>query len=162
MRKLTAICAALVFIGGVVGCGSSKHKMSTMHTPVSRSEAPSTQEALNQVAKETQTADQEINEGAERLRQEKQSREEEERYQQDQSHQLGSACKNGESGSSACAEELKQCEATPSCSSELAKAEEDREREADTAKIMSKAEERYNKRQDELMERERQKDPTRP
>ena len=66
-------------------------------------------------------------------------------------------CKNGESGSSACAEELKQCEATPSCSSELAKAEEDREREADTAKIMSKAEERYNKRQDELMERERQK-----
>ena len=127
MKKLTTICVALVLLGGMAGCGSSKHTTSTMGGATRTSEAPSRQEALNQVARETRTADQEMKEGAERLRREKGNREEEERRQQEQPHEWGSACKGAEAGSGACAEEVKQCETTPSCSNELAKAEETRD-----------------------------------
>jgi hypothetical protein len=128
-KRLTTLAMALVLLGGVAGCGSSKRATPTVGSVARKSEAPSKQEALNQVARETQTADQEMKEGAERLRREKENREEEERRQQEQPHEWGSACKGVEAGSGACAEEVKQCEATPSCSSELAKGEEHRSRD---------------------------------
>jgi hypothetical protein len=125
MRPLTALLAVLAF-GGVVGCGSSKHPTPTVGRTAKTSEAPSRQKALNQVTRETQTTDQLMNEGAENLRRERLSREREEKRREQEPHESGSACKGAEAGSGACAEEVKQCEATPSCSSELAKGEEHR------------------------------------
>lgn len=150
MRRLATVAAALTLVGGVVGCGSSKHTMSTVGTPVRTGEASSTQEALNQVAKETQTADQEMNKGAERLRRERENREEGERRQQEQPHELGSACKGADAGSSACIEEVKQCEATPSCSSELAKGEEHRARDKEVSEAEARCglNEGYEERSD--------------
>ena len=144
------ICATLVLLGGVGGCGSSKHTISTVRTTVRTGKVPSTQAALNQVAKETQTADQEMNEGAEMLRREKETREAEERHQQEQPHELGSACKGSEAGSAACAQEVEHCEATPSCSSELAKAEEDRNhrQKAREAEVRCGLSEGYEERSD--------------
>jgi hypothetical protein len=81
-----------------------------------------------------------MKEGEERLRQEKERREEEERHQQEQPHEWGSACKGVEAGSGACAEEVKQCEATPSCSGELEQGEEHRARDQEA----SEAEARCN------------------
>lgn len=132
-KRLTTLALVLALVGGVAGCGSSKQASTTVGTAARTSEAPSKQEALNQVARETQTTDQEMKEGAERLRRAKENREEEERRQQEQPHELGSACKGTEAGSGACAEEVKQCEATPSCSSQLAKGEEHRARDKEVS-----------------------------
>lgn len=157
------IAMALVLLGLVTGCGSAKRATSTEGGATKTSEVSPRREALNQVAKEVQTGDRLRKEGAESLRREKENGEAEERRQQEQPHELGSACKGSEAGSAACAQEVEHCEATPSCSRELAKAKKGRDNreaasEADTAKIMSEAEERYNKKQDELMERERSRE----
>lgn len=138
MKKLTTICVALVLVGGVAGCGSSKHTTSTMGGATTTSEGPSRQEVLNQVARETQSADKLMNEGAERLRQERLNREKQEERREREPHELGSACKGVESGSAACAEEVKQCEATPSCSSELAKGEEQRARRKEVSEAKAR------------------------
>ncbi len=122
------VAMSLALLGGVVGCGSSKQATSTVGGAARTSETPSREEALNQVARETQNADKLMNEGAERLRQETLNREKEEERHEQEPHEWGSACKGAEAGSAACAEEVKRCEATPSCSGELAKGEEQRAR----------------------------------
>ena len=122
------VAMSLALLWGVVGCGSSKEATSTVGGAARTNETPSRQEALNQVAKETQNADKLMNEGAERLRQETLNREREEERREQEPHEWGSACKGAEAGSAACAEEVKRCEATPSCGSELAKAQEQRAR----------------------------------